>query len=635
VSVHLPVVRTLEPPVTGERTFARLEKIFVALDRVLPERVNPFARSGAVACVAIIVAVATGIPLLFWYTASVHGAYASLERMSFVPQLVRSLHRYASDLAMIFGLLHGVRLLVARRFGGPRRLAWVTGLFAIGALWLVGWLGYWLVWDQRARQVATGSGRVLDVLPIFAEPFSRTLLTDASVKPLLFFIVFFLHMLIPLGLGIALWLHLARLARPRYLTNRALSIGIGVLLVGISLVVPARSAAPAQMAVVPARLTIDWLYLWPIWATARLSGGALWACSTLIGVVSIAVPWILARRRAPAAIVDSLRCNACGVCIRDCPYDAITLEPRTDDRPFPGQAVINPARCVGCGVCVGSCDPGGIRTPQLPLADVRATLDRWLDHEPRAVVFTCARSAKLEIDPETGACEAHPGKAVLAVPCVGWVHPLLVERALRHGAPEVIVAGCPPGDPAYREGAEWTRARLAGERIPKLRHGDHVRYIDGAPRRRPWGAALALAATGIAVALLSDLSCGIEPDQRPALIVSFKVAGAPGGCRPATDADNAGRPAYMRQQTICQRGRSPVHLRVTVDSAVVVDRPYAARGLYHDGASIAVERIPVSAGAHDVSVEVGDSSEARRLDFARGMLDVVLFDRASGFTWTS
>jgi ferredoxin/coenzyme F420-reducing hydrogenase delta subunit len=530
MSFRLPVVaeapvRPLEPPVTGQRVLAFVERVFVGLDRILPERANPFARSGAVACVAVIVAVVTGIPLLIVYTPSVRGAYSSLAQLGFAGELLRSLHRYSSDLAMIFGVLHGLRLFLARRFGGPRRLAWVTGLFAIGALWLVGWLGYWLVWDQRARQVALGSARVLDVLPIFAEPFSRTLLTDATVKPLLFFIVFFLHMLIPLGLGIALWLHLARLSRPRYLTGRWLTIGIALVLVGLALAVPARSAAPAHLDVLPARLSIDWLYLWPTWATARLSGGWLWLASTLIGAALIALPWVLARRHAAAAIVESARCNGCGVCVTDCPYDAITLEPRDDTRPFAKQARIDPARCVGCGVCVGSCDPGGIRTPQLPLDDVKATLDRWLARDARPVTFVCGRATRLAIDPETGVSEAHPGQAVLAVPCAGWVHPLLVERALRHGAPEVIIVGCPPGDPAYREGATWERARLASERVPKLRadriDAARVRFVDGAPRRRRgWiGGALTLAAVGAAVAILSDLSCAAEPDLRPVLVV--------------------------------------------------------------------------------------------------------------------
>ena len=109
------------------------------------------------------------------------------------------------------------------RVTGARWVAWVTGLALLGLLWVVGWLGYWLVWDQRAQQVALGSARLLDALPIFADPLGRSFLTDRSVNSLLFFVVFFVHMLLPLGMGVALWLHITRLSRPRFLPDRRMT----------------------------------------------------------------------------------------------------------------------------------------------------------------------------------------------------------------------------------------------------------------------------------------------------------------------------------------------------------------------------------------------------------------------------
>ena len=41
----------------------------------------------------------------------------------------------------------------------------------------------------------------------------RSFLTDSSVNSLLFFVVFFIHMLVPLALAFVLWLHITRLAR--------------------------------------------------------------------------------------------------------------------------------------------------------------------------------------------------------------------------------------------------------------------------------------------------------------------------------------------------------------------------------------------------------------------------------------
>ena len=93
----------------------------------------------------------------FWYRPSVHQAYASVAATvgPWAAGLMRSLHRYSSDAAMFFALVHALRLFFERRFTGPRWLAWVTGIVGLGVLWFVGWTGYWLVWDLRG---AAGRG---------------------------------------------------------------------------------------------------------------------------------------------------------------------------------------------------------------------------------------------------------------------------------------------------------------------------------------------------------------------------------------------------------------------------------------------------------------------------------------------
>ncbi len=127
-----------EPPVRGETVLAAIDRGFAFADRwigrVVPARWNPLAHTGAIASVALMVAVVTGIPLLFWYVPSVHQAHASLEHMGLAGRLVRSLHRYSSDLCMMFAALHALRLFAARRFAGARWLAWMTGVLAVALL---------------------------------------------------------------------------------------------------------------------------------------------------------------------------------------------------------------------------------------------------------------------------------------------------------------------------------------------------------------------------------------------------------------------------------------------------------------------------------------------------------------------
>ena len=53
------------------------------------------------------------------------------------------------------------------------------------------------------------------------------------------------------------------------------------------------------------------------------------------------------------AEVDKSRCVACGVCVKECPMNAVSV--------WKGcYAVINPDICIGCAKCERSCPAGSI-----------------------------------------------------------------------------------------------------------------------------------------------------------------------------------------------------------------------------------------------------------------------------------
>lgn len=53
------------------------------------------------------------------------------------------------------------------------------------------------------------------------------------------------------------------------------------------------------------------------------------------------------------AVADKKVCVACGVCLKTCPKEAITI--------FRGcYAVVDDAKCVGCGLCAKACPAGCI-----------------------------------------------------------------------------------------------------------------------------------------------------------------------------------------------------------------------------------------------------------------------------------
>jgi coenzyme F420-reducing hydrogenase delta subunit/NAD-dependent dihydropyrimidine dehydrogenase PreA subunit len=547
-------------------------------------------------------------------------------------------------------------------------LAWVTGIVMVAFLWFIGWTGYWLIWDEPGQRVAVGTAQLLDVLPIFADPLARSFLTDAGVNTFLFFVIFFFHMLIPLGIGMALWLHLARLSRARFLTRRPLLIWVFASLLLVSVLLPADQAGPARMTALSQTFEMDWWYLAPLIATDRLGGGALWAIVLLGGAALLAVPWSMGRGRARAANVVVSHCNACEKCYNDCPYDAISMIPRTDGSSrYSTQSSVDPTKCV---------------LEWFSVRDQRKRLAGWLmralteDGEAPHVAFLCAESAaaSLVVDPETGKCAELPGYLVVGVPCAGWIHPFGIEHSLRFGAKGALVSTCGPGACRYREGAEWERMRLDGEREPALRtqkvERDRLLFVSldatqraelvrvarefregnltqPAPRTRPTPVVLLAASLVAAVVAgllgaFSQLGYATPRGEGSELVVSFKHPGQlEENCRELTEEELARRPIHMRQTQICDRARASVRLRVSVDGVPVMEQSYPPKGVWGDLNSVAIEPLPIEPGEHRVGVAIGDSADPdqwgytdeRTLSFTDSARRVVLFDRVAGFTW--
>ena len=665
-----------------------LQKIFPWLDRavgaVLPESLNPMLHTGAIAMVSLLVATATGIILLTWYRPSVAMAWQSVEVMSNSPfqGFHRSLHRYSSDAAVMFGTIHALRSLFEGRFGGARWLAWVTGGILMLLLWAIGWTGYWLVWDMRGQLVAVATAKLMDVLPIFGDQVSRSFLTDPGVNSLLFFVVFFFHMLVPLALGVVAWLHINRLSRPRFLTDRPMTVWTIAFLSLLCVLYPAMSAEPARMTAIGSELTMDWWYLLPLAFTERLTGGALWGIALVSGALFFSLPWWPLQRRTEPANVIASRCNACTRCYQDCPYAAIEMIARTDGNPnYDTQAFVIESKCVSCGICAGSCDTAGIGMDSFGSIEQRRRIEGWLkdalaqDDSPH-IGFICAESAGagLELDHATGISAELPGYRLLRVPCAGWVHPLMVERALRRGAAGVLIVTCGPGECLYREGAVWTEQRMTGQREPTLRSEkvspeqitvlglDRTRkaefltrataLLGGGPSEPPGTqrhpALRMVAATFVALVfaaltgVVSDWGYASPRRDNSELVVSFSHPGASTkNCRTLSEAELTEIPRHMRKPIQCDRSRAAVRLLVQIDGVEVVHKSIPAGGIWGDSNSVALERIPVEEGRHIVRIAIGDSgnpddwsfSDEQTLDFNLEDKRVIVFDRVAGFGW--
>jgi len=668
------ITTTATPPVSApapvqrvrfEKIFAFAERLLGRLDglmnRLVPAEYNPLEQTGRAANLTLIVCAISGVLMLLWYAPSVQLAYPAMEAIQgrTFGGWVRTMHRYSSDLVMLLLFIHAARMFIAKKFTGSRWLAWTTGVFLLALTWFVGWTGFWLVWDQPAQQVAIASMQFIDVFPIFGEPMSRQFLVDRLVPSLLFFVIFFLHMLLPLGIAAGLVLHLSRLNRVRIFPNRWLAIAI-IAGIGIaSWVVPAPLDAPAAMAVKAPEFTVDAWYLTPLALGLRFRALGLWACFGGIAVVA-AFPWLLARRNRKIitqrdtdaavtpwqTVVLQSRCHACTQCVQDCPFGAVSMIPRTDNKKFPSRAWVNPDLCVGCAVCVGSCDSEAMNLTWFDIhADeqrMTATLQNLREKNGEAFLALVAADIDggfLHFQNDRWATLL-PGYHVEPIPTASWVRPKFVERLLHGGVNGVLIVRDTRDEAAVRDGNQWVLDRLEQTRTPHFRPARanngrwHVADFNAAnpsaltqeatifregddkkitPRPGRFSSLIAGTILALLIAAVtigpSHFRVANPAPSNPEFVLSFRVLGDMMKAQELDEAAQAKLPVHMRGRSTAKPHRAPTEITLTIDGKSET-RTFQPKGVSNDGPTTGEWVLPLTAGNHAVRIEIKRGPES-------------------------
>jgi ferredoxin len=430
---------------------------------------NPVHQTGTVAVAMLLVLLATGLYLVLFYR--VGSPAASVARIAADPWLgswIRSLHRYASDVFVIAAVLHALRMFAQARSWGPRTLAWVSGLVLLGTGLVCAWTGFVMAWDSFGERLAREGGRLLDVLPVLSEPVSRIFAGDGPVPSAFFFVNLFMHIAVPLAMGIALWLHVSRVARPVLLPPRRVLWVLTGALTAVSVVLPAPLGDAANPFVLARTTPTDLTVAWWLPLTERLTPATVWGVLIAVSLVAVLIPRLTRRPRVGSfspSVVDPRLCTGCNQCPQDCPWEAISMVARDDDRPTL-VARVDPSRCVSCGICAGSCAPMGVGPPGRTGRDQLTALRSMLDVSPIAepiVAVHCEQAPQAHVS-----ALRTSGARIHTVPCVGNLHSSVIELLLRNGAPGVIVFGCPPRDCLGREGPKWLHERIYNDREAEL-----------------------------------------------------------------------------------------------------------------------------------------------------------------------
>ncbi|MHA1597274.1 MAG: hydrogenase iron-sulfur subunit [Alphaproteobacteria bacterium] len=455
---------------------------------------NPLRQMGTLTFFYFWIVAASGIYVYIMFDTSVGGAYRSVEQMTnqqwYLGGIMRSIHRYASDAMVVTMVLHLSREFIMDRYRDVRWFTWFTGTPIIWFLFISGISGYWLVWDELAQYVAIGSMEWLDWLSIFGEPVANNFLRPDSLTDRFFTLLVFMHIFAPLFLLFIMWIHVMRVSLPKINPPRGLALGSLAMFVVLALVQPAVSHGPADLSVTPTNLDLDWFYMMLYPAFDAWGAGTLWVLAVGLSCIVCAMPWIPPLKRPRPAYVSLNKCNGCTRCFSDCPFGAVTMQPRSDGAAYDREAVVDADLCTGCGICVGSCPTStpfrhdeqlvtGIDLPDFNLTMLRAkTVWAAKNAGPGGVlVIGCDHGADVR-------SIRGDGVGSLSLPCIGMLPPSFIDFTLsRSGVSGVMISGCKECDCFSRLGNRWTQERFAGVRDPYLR-----KRVDRARVAQFWGA---------------------------------------------------------------------------------------------------------------------------------------------------
>ncbi|MBS1920899.1 MAG: cytochrome b N-terminal domain-containing protein [Bacteroidetes bacterium] len=594
----------------GHQLFQKFSSFF---GKVYSTDLNPLYNLGGIAILLFVVACISGIYVFIFYNINPRHAWDSVESMSsnIFNGWMRSIHRYSSDLLVIFILLHLLQTLFTSKF--KRLVSWISGIISFLIVILIGVTGFILVWDQKAKLTGYLTAKLFSSLPIFDPSIAGAfLLNDLTTIGGFFKVALFGHIIFSLITVIVIWIHVLRISKPKILPPKKLILYVVIAVGIIAVLFPVKSDPPAQASNLPVQTTFDWYYYFGYYLMKLFTVNQNWMIFIGSGIFLCIIPYILKRKNNPPVYIDLDKCDACNLCSYDCPYEAIDMLDRNGEK----KAILSPDKCVGCGICIGSCGEHAISHPGFP------KLALPTDQKVEMTLFSCSYF------PDPGLPE---GLNIVhyRVPCSGSIMPKDVQQILENNSKKVAILSCE--DCYYRLGKKWTLKRFTRNRAPvfsKKYNASNVRLFtltqyqkeklyafskehnekDSEPgqftyadnkKTHPVLSILILVAFFSLMIPLSSTVVHFFNRSEKTLFVNFKYISSPTEYDKSTSAEK-----HMQAKMPVVKKRSPVVLKIfsSGEHKLIYEKEFKPRGLRQDIAMFIYAQINVKEDTVDVEV---------------------------------
>ncbi len=613
-----------------------VEKLFLVLDRLFnrlfTSEWNPLYRTGTLAAFLLFVTTATGLYLIFFY--KLHAPYESvvgLQNQILSGRWIRSVHRWASDATVVAVIFHVLRMFAQGKSWGPRTLPWISGVVLTLLLLVSAWTGFVLVWDEQGQALAIAGAKIFDSMGIFGDPISRAFNGESDAPSSSFFFMnLFLHIIIPLSMVLALWLHTSKMARAVWFPNKKIMFGILTSLITVSIIWPAPLLEKGNMLVQPDNIKIDWFYnFWMSWAYTN--PGTVFIIFALFTLLLISIPIILKpfkHERPTLASNDPKKCQGCTQCVQDCPYEAIQMVPRMEGRGSPIVALSNPDLCVGCGICSASCDPFTMGPDERRAGDLYKSAKLFMQ-ESRASLDLSKATLVIACQNQSGSLKRigrvvddYKTAQIYPVECSGTVHAAVIEYFAK-SYNKVLITACPERNCSNKDGFKLLTERVSGAREPTFTRafdrskvsvlpvgdGEESKVINyfegeriGGSNTRGIKAILSGIALLFLVVLVGEVPMSFS-SERGVIRLSWRLTGqVTSDCKPLDEELMKNTPAHMRKAEICVQKPIDYHLTVFLNGEEKVNEVARAGGFHSDRPIYVTHDISIPEGTHKLDI---------------------------------